>query len=163
MKKDGVPVVPGIDSVLPESRRRSSGSRARSATCHRQIGRRWRRARHARRAHRSRPAECVNTTRFRRQAAFSNPAVYLEKFLERPRHIEIQFRATHRNAITSGPRLLDQRRHQKVIEEAPAPHITPRARGGSASAAPKRAARSVPKAPALSSSFTKPPSSISSR
>ena len=72
----------------------------------------------------------VNTTRAEAQAAFSNPSVYMEKYLENPRHIEIQVLADkHRNAIYLGDRDCSmQRRHQKVIEEAPAPHISARAR-----------------------------------
>jgi acetyl-CoA carboxylase biotin carboxylase subunit len=72
----------------------------------------------------------VNTTRTEAQAAFGNPAVYCEKFLEKPRHIEIQVMADkHRNAIYVGDRECSmQRRHQKIIEEAPAPLLNARAR-----------------------------------
>ena len=72
----------------------------------------------------------VAMTRAEAQAAFGNSMVYLEKFLENPRHIEIQVVADKfRNAVYLGDRDCSmQRRHQKIIEEAPAPHLPPRAR-----------------------------------
>jgi acetyl-CoA carboxylase biotin carboxylase subunit len=67
----------------------------------------------------------VQTTKAEAGAAFGNPAVYMEKFLQNPRHIEIQILADNfKNAIYLGERDCSmQRRHQKVIEEAPAPGI----------------------------------------
>ncbi|MCG8992679.1 acetyl-CoA carboxylase biotin carboxylase subunit [Laribacter hongkongensis] len=72
----------------------------------------------------------VNMTKTEAQAAFGNPTVYMEKFLETPRHVEIQILADeYGHAIYLGERDCSmQRRHQKVIEEAPAPGITQKQR-----------------------------------
>lgn len=72
----------------------------------------------------------ISTTRNEAAAAFGNDTLYMEKFLENPRHIEIQVLAdNYGNAIYLGERdCSTQRRHQKVIEEAPAPGITEKQR-----------------------------------
>lgn len=68
----------------------------------------------------------ISMTKAEAASAFGNPTVYMEKFLEDPRHIEFQVLAdSHGNAIHLGERDCSmQRRHQKVVEEAPAPGIT---------------------------------------
>ncbi|HZR03715.1 MAG TPA: acetyl-CoA carboxylase biotin carboxylase subunit [Burkholderiales bacterium] len=131
MIKAGVPVVPGSEGPLPEKPEeiikvaRSIGYpvivKAAGGG-----GGRGMRAVHTEAA----LLNAVTMTRSEAQTAFGNPTVYLEKFLENPRHVEIQVLADeHRNAVYLGDRDCSmQRRHQKIIEEAPAPLISPRLR-----------------------------------
>ncbi len=126
MLKAGVPVVPGAEGPLPEQA-------AEVVKIARRIGYpvivkasgggggRGMRVVHTEAA----LLNAVSLTRAEAQAAFGNPTVYLEKFLEHPRHIEIQVLADeHKNAVFLGERDCSmQRRHQKVIEEAPAPDL----------------------------------------
>jgi len=126
MKASGVPVVPGSEGALPDD----SKEIVRIA---RQIGYpviikaagggggRGMRVVHTEAA----LINAVNMTRSEAGAAFNNPSVYLEKFLEQPRHIEIQILADGQgNVVYLGERDCSmQRRHQKVIEEGPAPGI----------------------------------------
>ncbi len=71
--------------------------------------------------------KAVTLTRKEAQQAFGNPTLYLERFMQKPRHIEIQVLCdTHGNALWLGARDCSlQRRHQKVLEEAPPPGISP--------------------------------------
>jgi len=131
MKKAGVPVVPGSDGALPEDS--NEVLRIARAIKYPVIikaagggGGRGMRVVHTEAA----LLPAVSLTRSEAQSAFGNPTLYIEKYLEHPRHIEVQVLAdSHRNAIYLGERDCSmQRRHQKVIEEAPALDIAPRQR-----------------------------------
>jgi acetyl-CoA carboxylase biotin carboxylase subunit len=127
MKKAGVPCVPGSDGPIPED----GDEILRMA---REIGYpviikasgggggRGMRVVHSDGA----LLNAVTLTKSEAQAAFGNPTVYMEKFLEHPRHIEFQVLADgHGNAVHLFDRDCSmQRRHQKVVEEAPAPGIS---------------------------------------
>ena len=131
MIKAGIPVVPGSEGALPDDPKeiisiardigypviiKASGGG----------GGRGMRVVHTEAA----LVNAVNMTKQEAQVAFGNPTVYMEKFLEYPRHIEVQVLADqHKHAVYLGDRDCSlQRRHQKVIEEAPAPHVRPRER-----------------------------------
>ena len=126
MIKAGVPCVPGSEGALPDNP--AEIRRIAKAVGYPVIikaagggGGRGMRVVHTEAA----LVNAVQMTKAEAQAAFGNPEVYMEKFLQNPRHIEIQVLAdTHRNAVYLGERDCSmQRRHQKVIEEAPAPGI----------------------------------------
>ena len=126
MRKTGVPVVPGSEGAAPEDPKevikiaRSIGYpviiKASGGG-----GGRGMRIVHTEAA----LLNAVALTRSEAQAAFGNPVVYIEKFLENPRHIEIQVLAdSFKNAVYLFERDCSmQRRHQKIIEEAPAPGV----------------------------------------
>ncbi len=131
MRKAGVPCVPGSDGALPEDP-------SEIIKIAKQIGYpviikaagggggRGMRVVHTEAA----LLTSVNMTKAEAQAAFGNPMVYMEKYLEKPRHIEIQVLADqHGNAVFLGERDCSmQRRHQKILEEAPAPLLNARLR-----------------------------------
>ena len=124
MKKAGVPCVPGSDGALPDDP--AEIIRIAKKVGYPVIikaagggGGRGMRVVHTEAA----LINAVSMTKAEAQAAFGNPVVYMEKFLENPRHIEIQVLADqHGNAVFLGDRDCSmQRRHQKIIEEAPSP------------------------------------------
>ncbi len=129
MTKSGVPCVPGSEGALPENPKEVLAI-AREVGYPVIIkaagggGGRGMRVVHTEAALLS----AVGLTRAEAQSAFGNPIVYMEKFLINPRHIEIQVLADEfKNAVWLGERDCSmQRRHQKIIEEAPAPGINPR-------------------------------------
>ena len=131
MKKAGVPCVPGSEGALPNDP--AIIMRAAKDIGYPVIikaagggGGRGMRVVHTEAA----LLNSVNMTKAEAQAAFGNPMVYMEKFLEHPRHIEIQILADqHGNAVYLGERDCSmQRRHQKVLEEAPAPGLSTKIR-----------------------------------
>jgi acetyl-CoA carboxylase biotin carboxylase subunit len=131
MRKAGVPCVPGSEGALPEAP--AEIVKVARAVGYPVIvkaagggGGRGMRVVHTEAA----LINAVQMTRTEAQAAFGNPMVYMEKFLEEPRHIEVQVLADkHKNAVYLGDRDCSmQRRHQKIIEEAPAPQLAARAR-----------------------------------
>jgi len=131
MEKAGVPCVPGSEGALPEDAKEI-------VRIARKIGYpviikaagggggRGMRVVHTEAA----LLNAVNMTRSEAQAAFGNATVYMERYLENPRHIEVQVLAdSHKNALFLGERDCSmQRRHQKIIEEAPAPELTEKQR-----------------------------------
>jgi acetyl-CoA carboxylase, biotin carboxylase subunit len=126
MIKAGVPCVPGSEGALPDD---AASIRAIAKKVGYPViikaagggGGRGMRVVHTEAA----LINAVTMTKAEAGAAFGNPAVYMEKFLQNPRHIEIQIIAdTFKNAVYLGERDCSmQRRHQKIIEEAPAPGI----------------------------------------
>ncbi|MDR3323668.1 MAG: acetyl-CoA carboxylase biotin carboxylase subunit [Zoogloeaceae bacterium] len=131
MKAAGVPCVPGSDGALPDNAPKEIAQIARRIGYPVIIkaagggGGRGMRVVHTEAA----LLNAVTMTRTEAQTAFGNPTVYMEKYLENPRHVEIQVLADqYGNAVYLGERDCSmQRRHQKVIEEAPAPLIPTRA------------------------------------
>ncbi|RUR31755.1 acetyl-CoA carboxylase biotin carboxylase subunit [Vreelandella nanhaiensis] len=131
MKKAGVPTVPGSDGPLgdDDAATLATGKRIGYPVIIKAAaggGGRGMRVVHSE-AH---LLSSISVTRTEAQAAFGDGTVYMEKFLEKPRHVEVQVLADGQgNAIHLYDRDCSlQRRHQKVLEEAPAPGIDPKAR-----------------------------------
>lgn len=131
MKKAGIPCVPGSDGELPEDP-------AKVMSIAKKVGYpviikaaaggggRGMRVVHTEAA----LINAISMTKAEAQTAFGSSVVYMEKFLENPRHIEIQILADQfGNAVFLGDRDCSmQRRHQKIIEEAPSPLLAPKIR-----------------------------------
>ncbi len=132
MQQAGVPCVPGSDGVLNENSDEMNLAIARKIGYPVIIKAAGGGGGRGMRIVRSEAAllHAIGTTRREAQASFANESVYMEKFLENPRHIEIQVLGDGQgHAIHLGERDCSmQRRHQKVLEEAPAPGITPEQR-----------------------------------
>lgn len=130
MKEAGLPLLPGSDGIVEseEAALKIAGEIGYPVIIKASAGGGGRGMRIVRSSQ-----ELINayqTARHEAGAAFSDPSVYIEKYLENPRHIEFQILAdTHGNVIHLGERECSiQRRHQKLIEEAPSPLMTPEAR-----------------------------------
>lgn len=127
MKRAGVPCVPGSDGPLgdDEAKNISIAKRIGYPVIIKASGGGGGRGMRVVREE-SELVQSIQLTRAEAGAAFNNDMVYMEKFLENPRHIEVQILADGQGgAIHLGERDCSmQRRHQKVIEEAPAPGIT---------------------------------------
>lgn len=126
MRLAGVPCVPGPDTSLPEDTdlvQAIAHDMGYPVIVKAAGGGGGRGMRVVHEPHQLAPA--LSLTRAEAARAFGNPEVYIEKFLLHPRHVEIQILADqHGHAVWLGSRDCSlQRRHQKVIEEAPAPHI----------------------------------------
>lgn len=131
MKKAGVPTVPGSDGPLDDNTEENLrlGHEIGYPVIIKAAGGGGGRGMRVVHAEAS-LTNAIALTQAEARAAFGNETVYMEKFLETPRHIEIQVLAdNHGNAIHLGERDCSmQRRHQKVVEEAPAPGITEKQR-----------------------------------
>ncbi|MFT6790869.1 MAG: acetyl-CoA carboxylase biotin carboxylase subunit [Cellvibrionaceae bacterium] len=131
MKKANVPTVPGSDGALPQDEASclvTAASIGYPIIIKAAAGGGGRGMRVVHEA--SNLINAVHLTRAEAGAAFGNDTIYMEKFLQNPRHVEVQIMADGQgNAIHLGDRDCSlQRRHQKVIEEAPAPNIAPEVR-----------------------------------
>jgi acetyl-CoA carboxylase biotin carboxylase subunit len=127
MEAVGVPLVPGSDGAIPdlETARSVAGRIGYPVLIKAAAGGGGRGMKVARDP--SELEEAFSLARTESRAAFGNDAVYMEKYLDRPRHIELQIMAdNHGNVVHFGERDCSlQRRHQKLLEEAGSPAISP--------------------------------------
>lgn len=125
MRKAGVPVVPGSDGVIPDvdSAKRIAKEIGLPIIIKAVAGGGGRGMRIVREE--SELENAFRTAQHEAETGFNNPSVYIEKYVEQPRHIEIQvFGDQHGNVIHFGERDCSvQRRHQKLIEESPSPFV----------------------------------------
>ncbi|HXV18802.1 MAG TPA: acetyl-CoA carboxylase biotin carboxylase subunit [Candidatus Omnitrophota bacterium] len=144
MRKVGVPIVPGTQEPIKEKdealkiakrikypviiKAAAGGGGRGMKVCHNEV----------------RLASALLTAQQEAEAAFGNPAVYIEKYIEKPKHIEIQILAdSHGNMVYLFERdCTIQRRHQKILEEAPSPAVDAKLRRKMGEVA-LRAARAV--------------------
>jgi acetyl-CoA carboxylase, biotin carboxylase subunit len=127
MKKAGVPILPGSEGVVPSAEEAAewAGQIGYPVICKASAGGGGRGMRVIRSAEELAPL--FNAAQSEAAAAFGNGDLYMEKFVERPRHIEFQVLAdAHGNVVSLGERECSiQRRHQKLVEEAPSVMVRP--------------------------------------
>lgn len=142
MRKAGVPTVPGSEGLLKDAKEARSiaeeiGYPVMVKATAGGGGRGMRVVREA-----NEIENAFNQAQTEAQAAFGNPSLYMEKYFEHPRHIEIQLLGDmHGNVHSLGERECSiQRKHQKLVEESPSPAITPEIRQRMSEAAVRGAA-----------------------
>ena len=130
MIEAGVPCVPGTDGAIsgPDEARKMAASIGYPVLIKATGGGGGRGMKVAR--DESQLAQALQLAKSEAKSAFGNDEVYMEKFLDKPRHIEVQVLAdSHGNVVHLGERDCSlQRRHQKVLEEAPSPALNAEAR-----------------------------------